>query len=199
MVSDLIWRVGSRSEGQGGSGSWGRRRGSPELCSAAAGGRRRGTGAAGLGLGPGLAVGHERGMRNPLEWKARCCGGRSRVHGVEAARRGGTSPAGGVRAVPALGSAGKGVCAHAQDATRPKIRPAGPIAQRRGARRGAAALGRRRAGSGPKGCTAAYTIMPKRTSGRIRSSPSFGLKRRPAQSARRRRPAAEVGRSLWRS
>ena len=108
------------------------------------------------------------------------------------------SPAGGVRAVPALGSAGKRVCAHAQDATRPKIRPAGPNAQRRGARRGVAALGRRRAGSGPKGCTAAYTIVPKRTSGRSRSSPSFGLKGRPAQSARRRRPAAEVGRSSWR-
>ena len=103
------------------------------------------------------------------------------------------SPAEGVRAVPALGSAGKRVCAHAQDATRPKIRPAGPIAQRRGARRGAAALGRRRAGSGPKGCTAAYSIVPKRTSGRSRSSPSFGSKRRPAQSAWRRRPAAEVG------
>jgi len=103
------------------------------------------------------------------------------------------SPAEGVRAVPALGSAGKRVCAHAQDATRPKIRPAGPIAQRRGARRGAAALGRRRAGSGPKGCTAAYSIVPKRTSGRSRSSPSFGSKRRPAQSAQRRRPAAEVG------
>ena len=144
-------------------------------------------------MGCDLAVGHERGMRNPLEWKAGCCGGRSRVHGVEAARRGGTSPAGGVRAVPALGSAGKGVCAHAQDATRPKIRPSGPNAQRRGARRGAAALGRRRAGSGPKGCTASYTIVPKRTSGRSRSSPSFGLKRRPVQSARRRRPAAEVG------
>jgi len=92
----------------------------------------------------------------------------------------------------------KGVCAHAQDATRPKILPAGPNAQRGGARRGAAALGRRRAGSGPKGCTAAYSIVPKRTSGRSRSSPSFGLKRRPAQSARRRRPAAEVGRSSWR-
>ena len=149
-------------------------------------------------MGCDFAVGHERGMRNALEWKAWGYGGRSRVHGVEAARRGGTSPAGGVRAVPALGSAGKGVCAHAQDATRPKIRPAGPNAQRRGARRGAAALGRRRAGSGPKGCTAAYTIVPKRTSGRSRSSPSFGLKRRPAQSARRRRPAAEVGRSSWR-
>ena len=30
------------------------------------------------------------------------------------------------------------------------------------ARREAAALGRRRAGSGPKGCTAAYSIMPKK-------------------------------------
>ena len=150
-------------------------------------------------MGCDLAVGHERGMRNPLEWKARCCGGRSGVHGVEAARRGGTSPAGGVRAVPALGSAGKGVCAYAQDVTRPKIRPAGPNAQRRGARRGVTALGRWRAGSGPKGCTAAYTIVPKRTSGRRRSSLSFGLKRRPAQSARRRRPAAEMGRSSWRS
>ena len=138
-------------------------------------------------------------MRNPLEWKVWGCGGWSRVHGVEAAWRGGTSPAGGVRAVPALGSAGKGVCAHAQDATRPKIRPAGPNAQCRGARHGAAALGRRCAGSGPKGCTAAYTIVPKRTSGRSRSSPSFGLKRRPAQSARRRRPVVEVGRSSWRS
>ena len=150
-------------------------------------------------MGCDLAVGHERGRRNPLEWKARCCRGWSRVHGVEAARRGGTSPAGGVQAVPALGSVGKGVCAHMQDATRPKILPAGPNAQRRGARRGAAVLGRRRAGSGPKGCTAAYTIVPKRTSGRSRSSPSFGLKRRPALSARRRRPAAEVGRSSWRS
>ena len=187
------------SGGQGGSGAWGRR-GSPELLVP----RRRVTGegqsgALGVGLGRGLAGEVDRGMRNPLEWKAGCCGGRSRVHGVEAARRGGTSPAGSVRAVPALGSAGKGVCAHAQDATRPKIRPAGPNAQRRGARRGAAALGRRRAGSGPKGCTAAYTIVPKRTSGRSRSSPSFGLKRRPAQSARRQRPAAEVGRSSWRS
>ena len=121
--------------------------------------------------------------------------------GCTAWRRLGTaaSPAEGIRAVPALGSAGKRVCAHAQDTTRPKISPVGPIAQRRGARRGAAVLGRRRAGSGPKGCTAAYTIVPKRTSGRSRSSPSFGLKRRPAQSARRRRPAAEVGRSSWRS
>ena len=44
------------------------------------------SGAAGLGLGPGLAVGNEGGMRNPLEWKARCCGGWSRVHGVERRR-----------------------------------------------------------------------------------------------------------------
>ena len=40
------------------------------------------SGAAGLSLGPGLAVGKEGGMLNPLEWKARCCGGQSRVHGV---------------------------------------------------------------------------------------------------------------------
>ena len=83
---DLIVGVHLRSGGQGGSGARCDGGTSPELCSAVAGGRRRGTGAAGLGLGPGLAVGHERGMRNPLEWKARCCGGRSRVHGVERRR-----------------------------------------------------------------------------------------------------------------
>ena len=29
----------------------------------------------------GLAVQHGRGMRNPLEWIVRCCGGQSKVHG----------------------------------------------------------------------------------------------------------------------
>ena len=85
----LISAVHPISGGQGGSGAWGWR-GSPELLVP----RRCMTGEAqigalGVGLGGGLAGEVDRGMRNPLEWKARCCGGRSRVHGVEAARRSG--------------------------------------------------------------------------------------------------------------
>ena len=54
----------------------GRRRGSPELPVP----RRRVTGegqsgALGLGLGLGLAGEVDRGMRNPLGWISRCCGG----------------------------------------------------------------------------------------------------------------------------
>ena len=83
---DLTVAVHPRSGGQGGSGAWGggaaRRSSAPRRRAAGEGE----LGAAGLGLGPGLAVGHERGMRNPLQWKARCCGGRSRVCGVERRR-----------------------------------------------------------------------------------------------------------------
>ena len=85
--------VGSRSDGQGlrsagsnhgrrcgsngpGRLGRGRRRGSPELPVP----RRRVTGegqsgALGLGLGLGLAGEVDRGMRNPLGWISRCCGG----------------------------------------------------------------------------------------------------------------------------
>ena len=80
---DLIVAVHPRSGGQDGSargGGGAARRSSAPRRRAAGEGER---GAAGLGLGPGLVVGHERGMRNPLEWKARCYGGRSRVRGVE--------------------------------------------------------------------------------------------------------------------
>jgi len=77
----LISAVHPISGGQGGSGAWGRR-GSPELLVP----RRRVTGegqsgALGVGLGRGLAVGHDGGTRNPLEWKARCGGVRSGVLG----------------------------------------------------------------------------------------------------------------------
>jgi len=40
------------------------------------------------------AVEHRGCMRNPLEWITRGCGVRRGAHGVEAARRGGTPPAG---------------------------------------------------------------------------------------------------------
>ena len=77
----LISAVHPISGGQGGSGVWGRR-GSPELLVP----RRRVTGegqsgALGVGLGRGLAVGQDGGTRNPLEWKARCGGVRSGVLG----------------------------------------------------------------------------------------------------------------------
>ena len=71
----LISAVHLISGGQGGSGAWGRR-GSPELLVP----RRRVTGegqsgALGVGLGRGLAGEVDRGMRNPLGWISRCCGG----------------------------------------------------------------------------------------------------------------------------
>ena len=82
----LISAVHPISGGQGGSGAWGRR-GSPELLVP----RRRVTGegqsgALGVGLGRGLAGEVDRGMRNPLGWISRCCGGQSRVHGVKRRR-----------------------------------------------------------------------------------------------------------------
>ena len=48
-----------------------------------------------------------------------------------------------VWAVPVLGFGRKRAWEHAQDATRPRIRPVWPSAQRRGVRRGAAVLDRR--------------------------------------------------------
>jgi len=59
---------------------------------------------------------------------------------------------------------------------------------------GAAVLDRRQGWFGQKGCAMAYTSVQKGTRGRRRSSPRFGLKGRPARSARRRRSAAEGGR-----
>ena len=96
--------------------------------------------------------------------------------------------------MPVLGFGRKRVWEHAQDATRPRIRPVWPNAQRRGVRRGAAVLDCRHAGFGQKGCAMAYTSVQKGTRGRRRSSPRFGSKGRPARSARRRRSAAEGGR-----
>jgi len=54
-----------------------------------------------------------------------------------------SSPVGVVWAVPVLGFGRKRAWEHAQDATRPRIRPVWPSAQRRGVCRGAAVLDRR--------------------------------------------------------
>ena len=78
---DLIRAVSCGSGGQERLGARAAALGRRSSAPAAALRRRRGTGAAGLGSGPDLAVGHERGTRNPLEWKARCGGVRSGVLG----------------------------------------------------------------------------------------------------------------------
>jgi len=145
-------------------------------------------------LGWGLAVELPCGMGNPPRVRV----GFGEVRSTKFSDHGGSgrrsSPVGVVWAVPVLGFGRKRAWEHAQDATRPRIRPVWPSAQRRGVRRGATVLDRRQGWFGQKGCAMAYTSVQKGTRGRRRSSPRFGSKGRPARSARRRRSAAEEGR-----
>ena len=194
MLGDLISATGNGSDGQDRMGArcgGGTRRSRAPRRRAR---RRRPIRRSGGYLGWGLAVELYCGMGNPPRVRVGFGEVRSTKFGDHGGSGRRSSPVGVVWAVPVLGFGRKRAWEHAQDATRPRIRPVWPSAQRRGVRRGAAVLDCRHAGFGQKGCAMAYTSVQKGTRGRRRSSPRFGSKGRPARSARRRRSAAEEGR-----